>query len=150
MPSAKPVSTPLKYVVGIDIAKSSFVACLGQVASNQQLLFGNVTTFEDMPSGFTSLLNWVARQQIAAIPLWFVVEATGVYYEELTYFLAVQQQLFSVLLPNKVKHFVRSTELKSKTDQLDARLRCRWGLERALPTWQPSTPALWQLRAPAR
>ncbi|WP_170172664.1 transposase [Hymenobacter rigui] len=94
--------------------------------------------------------RWVARQQAAAVPLWFVVEATGVYYEELAYFLADQQQLLSVLLPNKVKHFARSTELKSKTDQLDARLLCRLGLERALPAWRPPTPALRQLRALAR
>ena len=38
-----------------------------------------------------------------------------------------------MLLPNKVEHFARTTELKSKTDQLDARLLCRLGLERALP-----------------
>ena len=55
-----------------------------------------------------------------------------------------------MLLPNKVKHFAQSTGLKSKTDQLDARLLCRLGLERALPTWQPPTPALRQLRALAR
>ncbi len=150
MPSAKPVSTPLKYVVGIDIAKSSFVACLGRLDGNQQLVFGKETTFENTPSGFASLLSWVARQQEAAAPLWFVVEATGVYYEELAYFLADNQQLLSVLLPNKVKHFARSTELKSKTDQLDARLLCRLGLERLLPAWQPPTPALRQLRALAR
>ena len=83
-------------------------------------------------------------------PLWFVVEATGVYYEELASFLADQQQLLSVLLPNKGKHFARSTELKSKTDQLDARLLCRLGLERALPAWQPPTLALRQRRALAR
>ena len=79
-----------------------------------------------------------------------MVETTGVYDEELAYFLADNQQLLSVLLPNKVKHFARSTELKSKTDQLDARLLCRLGLERALPAWQPPTPALRQLRALAR
>lgn len=92
----------------------------------------------------------MARQQAIAIPLWFVVEATGVYYEELAYFLADNQQLLSVLLPNKVKHFARSTELKSKTDQLNARLLCRLGLKRTLPAWQPPTPALRQLRALAR
>ena len=79
-----------------------------------------------------------------------MVEATGVYYEELAYFLADNQQLLRVLLPNKVKHFARSTELKSKTDQLDARLLCRFGLERVLPAWRPPTPALRQLRALAR
>jgi transposase len=56
----------------------------------------------------------------------------------------------SLLLPNKVKHFARSTELKNKTDQLDARLLCRLGLGRILPAWQPPTPALRQLRALAR
>ena len=45
-------------------------------------------------------------------------------------------------MPNKVKHFARSTALKSKTDQLDARLLCRLGLQRALSAWQPPTPAL--------
>ncbi|TYZ12646.1 IS110 family transposase [Hymenobacter lutimineralis] len=150
MPLAKQESTPLKYVVGIDIAKNSFVACLGQVDSRQCLHFGKETIFENTLTGFTDLLQWVARQQSAAAPLWFVVEATGVYYEELAYFLVDQQQLLSVLLPNKVKHFARSTELKSKTDQLDARLLCRLGLERALPAWQPPTPALRQLRALVR
>ena len=71
------------------------------------------------------------------------MEATGVYYEELAYFLADHQAaVASALLPNKVKHFARSTELKSKTDQLDARLLARLGLERALPAWQLPTPAL--------
>lgn len=69
-----------------------------------------------------------------------MVEATGVYYEELAYFLANKQQLLSVVLPNKVKPFARSTELKSKTDQLDARLLARLGLERSLPAWQPRAP----------
>ena len=79
-----------------------------------------------------------------------MVEATSVYYEELAYFLTDNRQLISLLLSNKVKYFARSTELKSKTDQLDARLLCRLGLERSLPAWQPPTPALRQLRTLAR
>ena len=57
MPSTKPVSIPLKYVVGIDIAKSSFVACLGQVDGNQQLLFGKETSFENTPGGLIGRLS---------------------------------------------------------------------------------------------
>lgn len=55
-----------------------------------------------------------------------------------------------MLLPNKVKHFTRSTEQKSKTDALDARLLCRLGLERQLPAWRPLTPAMCQLRSLTR
>ena len=150
MPPINPAIVPLKCIVGIDIAKDTFVACFGQSLPSQQLRFGKETTFDNTLSGFAALLSWVSRQQATAAPLWFVVEATGVYYEALAYFLTDKQHLLSVLLPNKVKHFARSTELKSKTDQLDARLLCRLGLERALPAWQPPTPALRQLRALAR
>ncbi|AWM35154.1 IS110 family transposase [Hymenobacter nivis] len=143
-------TAPLKCVVGIDIDKDNFVACIGHSTLVQQLHFGKETTFANTASGFAALLSWVAKQQVSGSPLWFVVEATGVYYEELAYFLADNQQLLSALLPNKAKHFARSAEFKSKTDQLDARLLCRLGLERALPAWQPPTPALRQLRALAR
>ena len=143
-------TAPLKCVVGIDITKDSFVACVGHATLSQQLHFGKETTFANTASGFATLLTWVAKQHTTGSPLWFVVEATGVYYEELAYFMADNQHLMSVILPDKVKYFARSTELKSKTDQLDARLLCRLGLEQALPAWQPPTPALRQLRALAR
>lgn len=150
MPAVPSLTAPLKYVVGIDIAKDTFVACFGRIEPSQQLRFGKEATFDNTLAGFAALLAWSARQQAAAAPLWFVVEATGVYYEALAYFLSDNEQALSVLLPNKVKHFAQSTEQKSKTDQLDARLLCRLGLERALPAWQPPTPALRQLRALAR
>ena len=118
MPAVKLPIIPLKYIVGIDIAKDSFVACLGYLEVGQQLHFGKEVTFDNTASGFTDLLRWVAKHQASAIPRWFVVEATGVYYEELAYFMADNQQLLSILSPNKVKHFARSTELKSKTDHL--------------------------------
>jgi transposase len=141
-----PASTLLKYVVGIDIAKDSFVACFGSLDAQQRVRCGKPATFANDLPGFAALLRWVTVQRTGTAPLWFVVEATGVYYEALAYFLADQQQLLSVLLPNKVKHFAQSTEQKSKTDQLDARLLCRLGLERALPAWAPPTPALRRLR----
>lgn len=86
------------------------------------------------------------KQHASGRLLWFVVEATGVYYEEPACFLADNQLLPSVLLPNMAKHFARSTYLRSKTAQLNTRLLCRLDLERALPAWQPPTPALCQSR----
>ncbi len=148
--STRPSSPPLKYVVGIDMAKDTFVACFGRLDAEQQLRFGKQATFDNTLVGFIDLLAWTARQQQVVVALWFVVEATGVYYEGLAYFLADKHQALSVLLPNKAKHFAQSTELKSKTDQLDARLLCRLGPERQLPAWQPPTPALRRLRALTR
>ena len=146
MPVSPPPVAPLKYAVGIDIAKDTFVACCGAIDPSQRLHQGRARTFANSPAGFAALLAWAAPQCPAPVPVWFVLEATGVYYEQLAYFLADKHQLLSVLLPNKVKHFAQSTELKSKTDQLDARLLGRLGLERALPAWQPPSPALRHLR----
>ena len=86
MPAENPPIVPLKYVVGIDIAKDSFVACLGYPEVSQQLHFGKEVTFDNTAGGFADLLRWVAKQQASASPHWFVVEATGAYYEELAYF----------------------------------------------------------------
>lgn len=52
----------LKCVVGIDIAKDSFVACVGHATLSQQLHFGKETTFANAASGFVALLSWVAKQ----------------------------------------------------------------------------------------
>lgn len=150
----KPSTTPplLKYVVGVDIAKDSFTACMGCIDLTQQLHFlGKVTTFSNDVAGFIALQAWAATRQVQVeLPLGYVLEATGVYYEELAYYLHTQQQMLSVLLPSKAKHFARSTELKSKTDLLDARLLCRLGLERHLPQWQPLTPAMRLVRSLTR
>ena len=76
---ASPPVAPLKYVVGIDIAKDTFVACFGRIDPSQSLSFGKEITFANTAVGFAALLVWTAKQQVVAAPQWFVVEATGVY-----------------------------------------------------------------------
>ena len=55
-----------------------------------------------------------------------------------------------MVLPNKVKHFAKSWNVKSKTDAIDARLIARMGAERALEVWQPPAPVFKRLRAITR
>jgi transposase len=63
------------------------VAYVGHATLSQQLHLGKETTFANSASGFAALLNWVVKQHVSGSLLWFVVEATGGYYEELAYFL---------------------------------------------------------------
>lgn len=42
------------------------------------------------------------------------MEATGVYYEELSYFLFHEKQVLSVQLAQKLKHFAKGCNLKPK------------------------------------
>jgi transposase len=96
--------------------------------------------------GFKAFLAWTNSKR-AASELYFTMEATGVYYEGLAYFLwreAVGK--VQVLLPNKVKNFAKSLDFKSKTDKIDAQILALMGLERFLHQWQPISDNLLELK----
>ena len=151
-----PIPLPLaaSCVVGIDVAAESFVAVLARRAATGavQVLLAS-KSFANTAAGFAALLAW-ADKPLRRVPdtagVAFVLEATGVYYEDLTYFLHHQGRTVQVVQPLMAKQFARSLATKSKTDALDAAMLARLGLERALPVWKPFTPALRLLRALTR
>lgn len=132
--------------MGIDIAKSNFTACICKLSSQSGLCFSQVATFDNSTRGFNQLLKWARKQTGDSPPIAFAMEATGIYYEPLAYHLHKLGQRVSVLLPNKVKHFGKSLNVKSKTDRVDARLIAQLGAERQLPAWQPPAPIFKALR----
>ncbi|WP_022821672.1 IS110 family transposase [Hymenobacter norwichensis] len=144
MPNSSP--KPFKYAVGIDVAKDQFVVRFGTLDADLRTWFSENAKFDNTPAGFVSFLSWVKKKQVTDAPVQFVLEATGVYYEELTYFLTDQHYQVSVLLAYKVKHFAQSTEKKSKTDPEDAELLSRMGLERNLPVWTAATVTMRAMR----
>ena len=123
----------LKQSIGIDVAKDTLVCCIGQLDINEQCSFSKTKTFTNDLNGFTSLIQWI--DPLKANDTFFIMEATGVYYENLAYWLDSKGEKLSVLLPNKVKHYAKSLNLKTKTDGVDAQLLSRMGLERKLKLW---------------
>jgi transposase len=75
-----------------------------------------------------------------------VMEATGIYYESLAHYLHGLKFQVSVVLPNMVKHFGKSLNIKSKTDIIDAAMIGRMAVERNLTTWKPPTKVMKELR----
>jgi transposase len=65
------------------------------------------------------------------------MEATGAYYEEVAYFLYEQDQDVCVALANKVKHYAKSLNVKTKTDKVDAGVIADFGMAQAHPKWKP-------------
>jgi transposase len=141
----------LKQAVGIDISKDTFMACVGYLESPQTIQFIKSGSFTNQKNQFNKFLRWVRSQLIhPSDPVWFVMEATGVYYESLAYFLREQGYSVAVVLPNAVKHYAQSLTVKSKTDDLDARMITQLALERALPAWTPPSEAIRKLRSLTR
>jgi len=132
--------------VGIDISKDSFTCCICKRDDEMTLIFSEVSEFKNKKTGFNRFVKWVRKQTEKGIPVNYVMEATGVYYEPLAYHLYKIKQIIHVALPSKVKHYFKSLNVKTKTDINDARIIARFGTERKLSKWKPPTPIFLSLR----
>jgi transposase len=141
----------IKYGVGIDVSKKTLACTIGATDTDQSIHIIARSSFANTSEGFAALMKWVAsHRRQPEVPLLWLMEATGVYYEALAYYLHEQQQQLSVLLPTLVKNYAKSTSVKTKTDRSDAALLCRLALERRHKPWQPASPLMRQLKALAR
>lgn len=124
--------------VGIDIAKEKFDACFKERKNGKSVIKGT-KTFKNDSKGFSDFKLWYSKRRKEGSQLVFVMEATGVYYEELAYFLHSKNEAVYVELPQKVKYFAKSLNIKTKTDKVDAKLIADIGLERSssLKSWNP-------------
>lgn len=133
----------LKQIVGIDISMSTLNARFGTTDTKQHIVLTSDHSFDNVLPGFKKLLNWTRSVRNSNdIPLIFVMEATGIYYQQLAYFLVEHNCSVAVVLPNKIKNYCKSLSSKSKTDPLDSVAITRFGLERQLELWTPPSDTL--------
>jgi len=124
-----------KQVFSADISKDSFEAHTGVITTTQEIKHIGSSRFSNSSSGFKRFLSWAKKHRQAGAEVWYVMEATGVYYEDLAFYLSNHKQNVAVLQPSRVKHDIQSAEVKNKTDRIDARMLCKMGLERPLQAW---------------
>lgn len=132
----------LKSCVGIDISKDSFEVCIKQLKEERSVIKAS-RSFQNDYQGFEKLLSWTLSKVSNPI---FVMETTGVYHEELTHFLYSNEQKVAVVLANKMNHFAKCLNMKTKTDKADAQMIAQYGLERQLEWWKPMMQQMKNLR----
>jgi len=150
----------IKKVVGIDISKDSFTVCFGTLNCELKQKISKPFKFDNNVKGFKKLLSTMCKvdyfadsQSESSLPttaVWFVMQATGVYYENLAYFLSEANHSLSVVIPNKIKNFAKTLENKSKTDNLDAATITSFGLEKQLNAWKAPYKIMKQLKELSR
>ncbi|MBK8923005.1 MAG: IS110 family transposase [Saprospirales bacterium] len=126
----------IKNCVGIDVSKDHLEVCFSQMDIQQTVQIKSTRKFANRLGGWKSVDAWVKRLSKTNIPLWLVMEATGVYYEGAAYYLTSQHYQVAVVLPNKSKSFIQSLNLKTKTDAMEARALAQMGLERKMKAWR--------------
>lgn len=137
-----------KHCAGLDIDKQTFKACLITDGVNGKRTLGS-RTFSNRLTGFIEFSAWVSNK-LKGGKAHYVMEATGVYHEHLSYYLHDQDQQVHIVLPLKSKRYLQSLGIRSKTDQIDAKGLAIMGLEQTLAIWQPSSKKLLQLRSLTR
>jgi transposase len=144
--SALPKKTVLKQSVGLDVSKDKVYGCFSQRQLDKPFRVISSHSYGCNTSGFEELVTWVEKHRQADIELHVLMEATGVYYENLAYFLRAKGYRVTVLLPNKVKAFAKSLDGRSKTDVIDAKTMAQMALERELPIWTPPSAIMLRIK----
>lgn len=135
-----------KQSLGLDVSKDSVAACFSQQELDKPFRVLSSKTFNITASGFQKLNEWIGSQQEKGVPLHVLMEATGVYYENLAYFLQGKNYRVCVILPNKSNAYAKSLDYKSKNDKIDARILAQMSLERELPQWTPPNPKMLEIK----
>lgn len=104
-------------------------------------------TFKNKLDGFKSMYEWIEKKRIKDLVVHVTMEATGVYYENVAYFFNDKDNYdVHVVLGNVSKAYLKSLNLKSKTDKIDAGGIAQLGLERQLSTWIPISKQMQRLK----
>lgn len=136
----------LKYGLGIDMAMEKFDACISLIDNMQRVTIKSQCSFNNNKKGFETFILWVTKNSNLALPTVYLMEATGIYYEQLAWFLHNKNCSVSVVLPNKAKKYKEALGLKSKNDRIDAKGLAQMACEQNHTVWKPLTGSIYLLR----
>ena len=146
------VFTTSRQCIGIDIAKLSFTACVCKKSSTDVLWISEVCEFANNKTGFNQMVKWSRKHLDSCCSSMYLMEATGVYYEELAYHLHTKVKVPTyVILPNKAKAFSLYQGIWTKTDEMDCQVLAQLGaMEPRLRQWTPPSQTYRDLRSLCR
>ncbi len=129
--------------IGIDVSKEKLdCAWLKEQDKVKTKVFTN------KHSGWQELLDWSLKNTgLAMAEHHFVMEATGIYHEQLATFLTDAGAKVSVVNPAQVKFYAQGLGVRSKNDKKDSVVLARYGSKENPTLWQPEAPEIRTLKA---
>jgi transposase len=135
----------LRQCIGIDCAKDAHVASFAVMHPDRKVEPLSTLKFNNSKSGFEKLSKWVKKLKPIG-ELTILMEATGVYHEQLACHLDDKGFYVIVVLPNKAKYFSKTLDIKTVTDKTSAQSLATMGLEKKLDQWKKPSPLYNHLR----
>ncbi len=131
-------------IIGIDVSKDKLDACW---LRDQMNLKVKTRVFKNTEDGFGELLKWLLTHTEETVGrLQVMMEATGVYHEQLAYFLHEAGVVVHVVNPLHANEFAKSLGKRSKTDKKDSVVLARFLASRSHQVWTPEPEAVRQLK----
>ena len=140
----------LKQCLGIDVSKNTLSLSLGGLDSSLKKEFTSHPDIKNDMSGFKVLKAWLGKTINRDVDFYVLMEATGVYHQEVCYYLYNLGFKVCVMQSGRVKRYAQSLDQRSKTDALDSKMLSMLGLERDLRLWEPPSKELQQLKSLSR
>lgn len=136
----------LKQALGIDVSKDSLSYCLGTLKSDLDKAFIQGTDVSNDFKGFKELAKWIKANSCKEVLPIIVMEATGVYHEEIANYLYRLNYDVCIMQSGRVKKYAQSLDQRSKTDSLDSKMLSMLGCERRITPWVPPSETLQELK----
>lgn len=130
----------IKQNLALDVDSKELKVSFKTMLENLSIKTKGSRTFKNTLTGFQELKLWVEKKRQSGLPIHLTMEATGVYYENVAYYFNEQESYIIHIVLGNVSHaYLKSLNLKSKTDKIDAAGLAQMGLERQLPIWKPTS-----------
>lgn len=123
-----------QIVVGIDVSKDTLAVCFALADKLQHLEVSN------NKAGFQKLVKQCGSESL------YVMEATGIYYLQLAYYLFEQGAQVVVVNPVVIKRYIQMHLGKGKSDKKDAQWIKRYGEQNQVVFWQPEESVIVECR----
>ena len=135
----------MKKIVGIDVSKAK-LDCLW--LRDPELMKAKSKVIENTAQGHQNLVAWLnATLQCPPSQVLVVMEATGIYHEQLAQALYAAGFAVAVVNPVQIKRFGQSLGAVHKTDKQDSFIIARYGATQHPSLWQPEAAEIRELKA---
>jgi len=132
------------FYLGMDVAKAKLDCTL---LLNDASGKGKTKVVNNTKAGAADLLAWAAKHNVSREELHVVMDATGVYHEQVALALADAGVVVSIVNPAQVKDFGRGLAVRTKTDGVDSFVLARYGALIKPAAWTPPAPEARMLQA---
>ncbi len=132
------------FYLGVDVAKAKIDCCLLLDPTSTKR---KTKKFANNKHGFTELIKWIDKLKISRQSFHAVMEATGVYHEQLALFLVDAEATVSIVNPAQIKDFGKAIAVRTKNDRMDSFVIARYGAMIQPPAWKPPSKEARVLKA---